>query len=290
MENLQDFPLLLGEIGRQRKIQHGNRSLPPLAGGIEGGGMIPTGEIARRLHDIVSHKGENRIVEEVRFGLSYVGVKLDDQCMGLAALLLHELPHGCLVYPEAGTLAGAKAKTLLNNLVEKRNPLERALGLATANAILHAEVCADEGDSLSIMKLTPDDRVAMVGLFTPMVPKIEATGAKLSIIERDASRMAVLDKKESDRILKDCTVAIITATTLLNDTLEEMLNGLGNPRHVAVLGPSTPLCPEIFKDTPVNHLGGAVVRDTARIIQIISEGGGTKAMRPHLQFVNRLCM
>ena len=85
--------------------------------------MIPTGQIAQRLYDIVSRKGEDRIVEEVRFGLSYVGVKLDDQHMGLAARLLHELPHGCSVYPEAGTLTGAKASTLLKNLVEKRNPL-----------------------------------------------------------------------------------------------------------------------------------------------------------------------
>jgi Uncharacterized conserved protein len=250
--------------------------------------MIPPGEIAQRLHDIVSHKGENLIVEDVRFGLSYVAVRLDVQRMGLAALLLHELPPGCSVFPEAGKLAGAKALALLNNLIEDRNPLEKALGLATANAILHTACIEDERDSLSIMKLTPYDRVAMVGLFTPMVPKIEATGASLSVIERDPTRMAVLDKKESDRILKECTVAIITATTLLNDTLEEVLNGLGNPRHVAVLGPSTPLCPEIFQDTPVNHLGGAIVRDANKVMQIISEGGGTRAMRPYLRFVNLL--
>jgi uncharacterized protein (DUF4213/DUF364 family) len=88
--------------------------------------------------------------------------------------------------------------------------------------------------------------------------------------------------------LKECTVAIITATALLNDTLEEVLNGLGNPRHVAILGPSTPLCPEIFHDTPVNHLGGARVRDAEKVMQIISEGGGTPAMRPYLRFVNLL--
>jgi uncharacterized protein (DUF4213/DUF364 family) len=88
--------------------------------------------------------------------------------------------------------------------------------------------------------------------------------------------------------LKECTVAIVTATTLLNDTLEEVLNGLGNPRHVAILGPSTPLLPEIFQGTPVRHLGGAVVRDTRKVMQIISEGGGTPAMRPYLRFVNLL--
>jgi hypothetical protein len=250
--------------------------------------MLPRGEIARRLFDSVFHRGKNAVIEEVRIGLGYVGVRLDDQRMGLAALLLHELPASCSVFPDAGRLAGSKARSLLSNLIEGREPLEKALGLATANAVLHAASGEDERDSLSIMKLMPEDHVAMVGLFTPMVPKIEATGARLTVIERNPARMSVLDKKESGRILKECTVAIVTATALLNDTLEEVLNGLGNPRHVAILGPSTPLCQEIFHDTPVNHLGGAVVRDTKKVMQIISEGGGTPAMRPYLRFVNLL--
>jgi hypothetical protein len=250
--------------------------------------MPPRGEIARRLFDSVFHRGENAVIEEVRIGLGYVAVRLDDRRMGLAALLLHELPSGCSVFPYAGKLAGSKTPSLLTNLIEGQNPLEKALGLAAANAVLSAAVDKDERDSLSIMKLVPEDHVAMVGLFTPMVPKIEATGARLTVIERNPARLAVLDKKESSRILRECTVAIITATALLNDTLEEVLDSLGNPRHVAILGPSTPLCPEIFHDTPVNHLGGAVVRDTMKVMQIISEGGGTPAMRPYLRFVNLL--
>jgi uncharacterized protein (DUF4213/DUF364 family) len=250
--------------------------------------MIPTGEIARRLYDIVSQKSENRIVKDIRFGLSYVGIRLDNSLMGLAALLMHELPPGCSVVPVAGTLAGAAASVLLKNLIEGQNPLEKALGLSTANALLQPLACNDERDSLAIMNLTPNDHVAMVGLFSPMVPKIEATRAKLSIIERDPSRMAVIDKKESGRILQECTVAIITATTILNNTLEETLSSLGHPRHVAILGPSTPLCPEIFQNTPVTHLGGAIVRDADKVMQIISEGGGTRTMRPFLRFVNLL--
>jgi hypothetical protein len=250
--------------------------------------MLPTGDIAHRLYDVVSRKSETHAVEEVRFGPSYVGVRLDNHCMGLAALLLHELPSGCSVFPGAGTLTGTGASIILKNVTEGRNPLEKALGLATANALLQPFTFDDERDSLSIMNLTPDDHVAMVGLFSPMVPKIAATGAKLSVIERDPSRTAILDKKDSDRILQECTLAIITATTILNDTLEETLNSLGNPRHVAILGPSTPLCREIFQNTPVTHLGGAVVRDAKRVMRIISEGGGTRAMRPYLRFVNLL--
>ncbi len=250
--------------------------------------MLPRAEIARRLFENVVRKGEDAVVEEVRIGLGYAGAMLDKGRMGLAAMLLHELPASCSVFPGAGKLAGSKARSLLPNLIEGQNPLAKALGLATANAVLHAPWGEDKIDTLSIMKLTPQDHVAMVGLFSPMVPKIEGTGARLTVIERNPARLAVLEKDESDRILKECTVAIITATAILNDTLEEVLNSLGKPRHVAILGPSTPLCPEIFHDTPVNHLGGATVRDTKKIMQIISEGGGTRAMRPYLRFVNLL--
>ena len=81
-------------------------------------------------------------------------------------------------------------------------------------------------------------------------------------------------------------MAIITATTLLNNTFEEIINLLGTPRAVAIMGPSTPLMPAIFRNTPVTHLGGAVVADSARVMRIISEGGGTPALRPYLRFVN----
>ena len=244
--------------------------------------------MARRLYDVVSREAEDLVVEDVRFGLSYVGVSLNNQRMGLAALLMHELPPGCSVFPEAGKLAGTRVSTLLRNLVDERNPLEKALGLATANALMHPATAGDERDSLSIMNLTPKDRVAMVGLFTPMVPKIEATGAILSVIEKNPARMKIPGREEREKILRECTVAIITATTLLNDTLEDVLAHLGEPRHVALLGPSTPLCREIFRGTPVNHLGGSIVRDADKVMQIISEGGGTTAMRPYLRFINLL--
>jgi len=74
----------------------------------------------------------------------------------------------------------------------------------------------------------------------------------------------------------------------LNNTFEETLDLLGAPRSVVLMGPSTPLVPEIFHNTPVTHLGGAVVVDSAKVLQIISEGGGTPALRSYLRFVNLL--
>jgi len=143
-------------------------------------------------------------------------------------------------------------------------------------------------DSIALMKLSSGDRVAMVGYFGPLVQRIRKTGADLHILERDSQRIEdIPDRIEQDKILGGCSVAIITATSILNDTIEEILNGLGSPRHVAILGPSTPLCETAFAHTPVTHLGGSAIRDPRKIMQIISEGGGTPHMRPHLRFIDR---
>jgi uncharacterized protein (DUF4213/DUF364 family) len=250
--------------------------------------MKRPGEIAGRLYDISSEIGGGLPVEDVRIGIGYIGVKIEKKGLGLAALLTNELQPGCSKLEKAGTFAGSPASRLLKLLCEGSNPLEKALGLATANAIIGPSVPEEEGDAIDLMGLTPEDRIAMVGLFQPLVERIRKKGLNLFVIERDESRIEVPDDETRDKVLEECTVAIITATSIMNDTLEDILRRLGNPRHVALLGPSTPLCEEVFRGTPVNHLGGSVVTDVRRVLQIISEGGGTPEMRPHLRFVNIL--
>jgi len=250
--------------------------------------MIQTGDISRRIHERLSDSAADLQVAEVRVGLGYVGVMLEGDRMGVAAVLRNELRPGCSTIGKAGTLAGSNASELLDLLVTGTNPLEKSLGLATANALLHPEAGEEEHDSIALMHLSPEDRVAMVGYFGPLVKRIQKTGAELRIIEKDPDRVEEIpDRKERDGVLEECSVAIITATSILNGTIEEILNGLGSPRHVTILGPSTPLCGEVFVHTPVTHLGGSAIRDPRKIMQIISEGGGTPHMRPHLRFIDR---
>ncbi|MEW6380927.1 MAG: DUF364 domain-containing protein [bacterium] len=264
--------------------------------------MIKTGEIASRLDKYLASAGEDLRVEEVRIGLGYVGVRIEgERRIGLAAVLRSELSPCCSVLAEAGHLAGLSVSVLLSRLVEGKNPLEKALGLATANALIApgpplmtSSPDDEENDAIGLINLTPQDKVAMIGLFSPLVSRIEKSGAALSIIERNETMRGVPlvhlpEDQETEirrKILQECTVAIITATSILNDTLEEVLNGLGTPRHVLILGPSTPLCAEVFRGTPVTHLGGSAVLDEGKVMQIVSEGGGTRQLRPFLRFVN----
>jgi len=248
--------------------------------------MLQENEIARRLHKYMSERVTGIKVSEVRIGLGYAAVALDKQCMGLAAVLRQEMGSHCSVVAKAGKLSGMPASELLGYLTISRNSVEMALGLATANAVLSTEAPQEESDALDLMKLSAKDHVAMVGLFKPLVSRIEQTGAKLSILEKNKAIPNMLSFQSRGNILKTCTVAIITATSILNNTLETILNDLENPRWVSILGPSTPVCRDIFAGTPVTHLGGSVVLDRPKVMQIVSEGGGTPLLRPYLRFVN----
>ncbi|PKN37928.1 MAG: hypothetical protein CVU62_09415 [Deltaproteobacteria bacterium HGW-Deltaproteobacteria-2] len=249
--------------------------------------MLKAGTILARLYDLILPEARTLKVADLRIGLGYVGVRLDNGCTGIAAVLFDALPHGCTVMPAAGSFAGSPAADLLKYLIDGKNPLEMAIGLAVANALIKPPAdCADNNEATTYLNLKSGEKVVMVGLFAPLVERIRATGAILTVIEKNPQRLELLSPENKQQALRDCDVAIITATTLLNKTFEETVSALGAPRSVAVLGPSTPLMPEIFRNTPVTHLGGVAVVDSAKVLQIVSEGGGTPALRPYLRFVN----
>lgn len=250
--------------------------------------MFKLGAILNHLYERLESSAKNHRIADLRIGLGYIGVRLDNDSTGIAAVLFDTLPHGCMVMPEAGSFAGSSAADLLQYLVAGKNHLEIAIGLATANALIDPPPAGaiDDREATTYLNLQKGVKVAMVGLFAPLVARILATGAELTVIEKNSARLEILSDAEKKDALKSCDVAIITATTLLNNTFEETINMLGTPRAVAIMGPSTPLMPTIFRNTPITHLGGAIVADSARVMQIISEGGGTPALRPYLRFVN----
>jgi len=243
--------------------------------------------IQRKLVDHLSPRAEESIVSDVRIGLGYTAVALEGGHTGVAWTPKTE-SNSCTHFSSAGSLTGRSASVLLAMLCHQTSPLARAVGLATANALLsalpHPEALPDE--VIASLNLTPDDRVAMVGHFAPLVTNIRKTGSQLDIIELKPGQGDTIGPEKGRAILAECSVAIITATSLINGSLDGLLADLGTPRAAVILGPSTPLCPEAFEGTAITHLAGARVKNGEAVLRIISEGGGTMLMKPHLEFVN----
>ena len=175
--------------------------------------MLKTGTFLNELYKSILPLAENRKVTDLRIGLGYTGIRLENNATGIAAILFDVLPHGCTVMPTAGSFAG----------------------LACANALIKTPSdFGDNQEATTYLNLKPGEKVAMVGLFAPLVDKIRATGAILTVIEKNPQRLELLSPEAKQQALQDCNVAIITATTLLNNTFEETVSYLGKPRSVAL--------------------------------------------------------
>lgn len=213
---------------------------------------------------------------DVRVGLGYTAVALEDGRCGLAYTLHEKEYESCTVIAEAGTLAGRKASELIA-WMKQPDETACALGLATANALIDVPPGAAQSDILDLLPVGSDDAVGMIGYFGPLVDPIRKRARILHIFERKPiPDLGVLPDSAAGDVLPQCRVVVLSATTLLNQTVDGLLDCCKAAREIAILGPSTPFLPEPFRKRGVTILSGVQVVDTARVLRVVSEAGGTR--------------
>jgi hypothetical protein len=231
--------------------------------------------IADRIRAHVRTNCNEETVADVRIGLGYTAVLLNDGRAGVAYTFKEGLAEGCSVFQGTRPLAGRSSHELMAYL-GSANLVESSVGLAAVNALVNqkAEI---EGDILESLDLKKEDRVGMVGFFGPLVPSLKKKVNELLIFEESTSRgEGLLPAEQAQERLPECDVALITSTSLINGTIDALLAATEKCRETALLGASTPLIPEVFQDFKVTLLSGVVVIDPTGIAAVVSEGGGMK--------------
>ncbi|MBP1753305.1 MAG: hypothetical protein H6Q57_2141 [Geobacteraceae bacterium] len=229
--------------------------------------------VQKRLINFLEPDAVKATITDVRIGLGYTAVRTANGHTGVA-WTPKAAAACCTHFQGAGTLAGRPATELLT------------IGLATANALLAGlpKPTTTKEEVISTLHITPADRVVMVGYFAPVIANLRKAGCRLDIVELSSHHGDTLTPEQGIEALAECTVAIITGTTLINGTLDEVLADVGTPRAAVLLGPSSPLCAEAFSGTKITHVAGSRVREADAVLRVISEGGGTQLMKRHLDF------
>ncbi|MGV8078403.1 MAG: Rossmann-like domain-containing protein [Methanosarcina sp.] len=230
---------------------------------------------------------ENIEVKDVRIGLAYTGVLLSEGYGGVACTPLYEFS-GCSAMNFSDTLKGKTAGKIIE-LILSKNLLEAAVGIATINAIFNMlrdlkpeNFPASDTDVLDLIR--PEDRVAMVGYFGSLVPKILEITDKLTVLEKrdiEAAKIRTLPSENAGEILPASDVIILSASTLANRTFDGLLDLRGAAREVVLLGPSTPLYPKTFFERGVTAVMGTHILDPWTMLTVVSEAGGTKKLHKY---------
>jgi uncharacterized protein (DUF4213/DUF364 family) len=244
--------------------------------------------MASRVARVLLERDDGARVADVRIGLGYTAVALDDQRAGVAYTFREEAKGGCSVFGKLRPISGRHSSDLLA-LLPSDDPIEAAVGLACANALANVgRPALQDGDVLRHLQLRPDDHVGMVGYFGPLIEKLEKKVRTLTVFERiPRSSPTTRPAREAEGILPRCQIALITATSIINHSIDGLLDAVAGCREVVLLGASTPLMPEVVSQHGVTLLSGVVVEEPSKILQIVSEGGGMRYFGPH---ISKVCL
>ena len=166
----------------------------------------------------------------------------------------------------AGNLADRNVRELTGMALSKE-PLNASVGVAALNSLI-----APRGRSGSVNDFIEEKAkgriVTIIGRF-PFNERIKAGAKKTYILEFDPEE-GELPAEACEEVIPISDVNIITATSLINHTLDRLLE-LGHGRFNVLLGPSTPMTPILF-EYGLDLLAGVKVVDHSELTRSITQG------------------
>ena len=226
------------------------------------------------LDDLIARLPDDVIVKSVQVGAHWTAVS--SRHCGLASTLIGNQPHGHAKVRDVGRLHFKSARELVE-YARSDNLLEASIGVATINSLLDVDesrvVEINAGEVL--VERGRGKTVALVGHF-PFISQLRASAGELWVIEQQPAAGEYPPEAAMDLIPRAEVVAI-TASTLINHTLDNLL-GLCNPKALVILlGASTPLSPVLFNHG-VSLLAGAQVSDEAAALRTLCQGATFQQM------------
>ena len=217
----------------------------------------------------------NGEIIQVCIGLHWTAVvaEIDGEIRcGLASSLTNECyRHGVPDVPQAGqleTLSGLE----LAALAWSEQPVLASVGVAAVNALIPPQPAAwvDLNAEEVIAEHGEGKTVVLIGHF-PFIPRLRTRVGELIVLEK-RPEPGDLSAKAAFSVIPDAGVVAITGTTLINRTLDDLLELCSPEAHVILLGPSVPLSPVLF-DYGIELLCGSVVTAIEPVLKTVIQAG-----------------
>ena len=233
----------------------------------------------KQIHKILGDEAARLSVERVVVGLFFTGVKLSNGVCGISYTPLKSLPH-------SGGMVG-KGIEFFTRDINSPSPLKKTIAIAVINAL--SQTCFQKNPSLYNIKLNADpfDELTfkdgsfsvIIGALVPYIKDMMKNGRDFRILELDKSVLKenelvyYLPASEAKNVVPKADNLIITGTTLINDTLEEILSFKKDGADVVVVGPTVSMLPQALFECGVKHIGGVYTTHADELLDIIAQAG-----------------
>jgi uncharacterized protein (DUF4213/DUF364 family) len=184
-------------------------------------------------------------------------------------------------------LAGRPAAELMHEALAE-NGLAMAVGIATLNALAelcwrrraHPDVALLAGaDAFDATEVRPNERVVLVGAFIPFLKELKRRRQPYLVLERGSAMLKPEElafyrpAEQAAEVVPEADVLLITGSTLLTDTLEDLLALARPDARVTVLGPTVGMLPDAFLARGADILGSVRITEPDAFLDLLAEGG-----------------
>ena len=196
-------------------------------------------------------------------------------------------PSSAMAMPFPGKLRGRPAFELAREALGD-NGIRRAVGIAAMNALAdtcwrrrpHPEAELRLGiDAFDATELRPGDTVVAVGAFVPFLRELKRRRQPYLVLEQDPATLKPDElpffrpAEQAPAVVPEADVLLITGTTLINDTLEELLALAKPTARVTMVGPTVSMLPDAFLHRGADILGTVRITDPDAFLDMLAEGG-----------------
>lgn len=245
------------------------------------------------LRSILGSEIDSIKVERAVIGLFFSGVKLSNGEGGICFTPVKEIPEAVCcpsslrAMPECGKLTGQPVSEYIANL-QKESPLQTALGISVLNALSSTYwrrnppsgyILKYGADPLENKTIADDAKVVVVGALVPYIRMLKARGRQFHILEKDPRTLKENEMQfycppeKSLSCIESADILIVTGTTLINNTLEDILSQVKCGAEVILVGPTASMIPDAFFQRGVNSIGGVMVTDPDAVLDTLTEAG-----------------
>ena len=244
--------------------------------------VISKMKLNQMLYDLFVQKAKEADIDLLSLGLGYTAVTLTNGGIGLSYTHFAD-KKSCMVLNKHIDYEGRPAAGLLEK-IRSDNTVERSMALALINALNYDNILnlpEDHDNKIMFEKfrIGKGRKVAMVGYFGPLVRYFKEKGISLEIL--DESRDLGQKKGFYAKLKNWAQVLLLTSTSILNNSTEEILANVGEKVKTVMLGPSTPMVAKAFEHLPVTMLAGTVPLNKEQILKAIRHGMGTPVLHKY---------
>jgi len=250
-------------------------------------------ETLAAISEILGSALDSLFVERAVVGLFFTGAKLSNGTAGACATPIKTIPEAvccptsAMAMPFPGKLRGRPAFDLAKEALSDHG-IRRATGIAAMNALAdtcwrrrpHRETEMRLGiDAFDATDIRPSDNVVVIGAFVPFLRELKRRRQPFLVVEQDPATLKAEElpffrpADQAPAVVPEADVLLITGTTLINDTLEGLLNAAKPAACVTMVGPTVSLLPDAFLRRGANILGTVRITEPDEFLETLAEGG-----------------